>query len=136
MKVKVCVIQESPIFFDKELTLQKVEVLTVKYAGEGNQLIVFPESFLPGYPRGFSFGTIVGSRSEEGRELFATYYKNSIDLASEDLTRLEKLSQSSGAFLVIGATEKDTNSGSLFCSMIYISPKSGLLGVHRKSTLR
>ena len=34
--------------------------------------------------------------------------------------------------LVIGVTEKQQQSGSLFCSMLYISPTDGLLGVHRK----
>ncbi len=53
MKVKACVIQDNPVFFNKEATLRKVEALTKQYAGEGAQLIVFPESFIPGYPRGF-----------------------------------------------------------------------------------
>jgi nitrilase len=33
---------------------------------------------------------------------------------------------------VIGITEKVAQNGSLYCSMVYISPKSGMLGVHRK----
>jgi len=45
MKVKVCLVQNSPVFFDKEKTIQKVEKLTKKYAKAGSQLIVFPESY-------------------------------------------------------------------------------------------
>ena len=85
MKVKVCLIQDSPIFFDKEKTIDKIEKLTVQYANEGCELIVFPESFIPGYPRGFDFGATIGRRTKEGRELYANYYKNSIDLQSHDL---------------------------------------------------
>lgn len=132
MKVKVCVIQDSPVFFDKEKTLDKVEALASKYAGQGCELIVFPESFIPGYPRGFSFGSTVGSRTVEGRTLYSEYHKNSIDLGSKDLSRLEKLSESVKAYLVIGITEKSASNGSLYCSMLYISPTDGLLGVHRK----
>lgn len=132
MKVKVCLIQDSPVFFDKEKTIVKVETLTKQYAKQGCELIVFPESFIPGYPRGFSFGAKIGSRTDEGRKLYSTYYKNSIDLESDDLKRLEQLAKSQNTYLVIGVTEKENTSGSLYCSMLYISPKAGLLGVHRK----
>lgn len=132
MKIKVCVIQDSPVFFDKEKTIDKVENLTKKYAKEGSQLIVFPESFIPGYPRGFSFGAKIGSRTDEGRILYSEYYKNSINIESDDLKRLEKLAKSENIYMVIGVTEKQNINGSLYCSMLYISPKEGLLGVHRK----
>lgn len=132
MKVKVCLIQESPVFFDLDQTIRKVETLSEKYASEGCQLIVFPESFIPGYPRGFDFGAVIGSRTREGRELYATYHANSLDLDSEQLRRLEKLAQRLGVYLVIGVTEKEKPNSSLYCSMLYISPNDGLLGVHRK----
>lgn len=132
MKVKVCVVQESPVFFDKEKTLIKLEELTTKYAKQDCELIVFPESYIPGYPRGFSFGTKVGSRTMEGKKLYAEYYDNSISLESEDLPRLEKLAKTNNIYIVIGVTEKQETNGSLFCSMLYISPTDGLLGVHRK----
>ena len=132
MKIKVCLIQDSPIFFDKEKTIIKVEELTRKYAKKGCELIVFPESFIPGYPRGFSFGAKIGSRTSEGRNLYSEYYKNSIDIQSDDLKRLERLAKLNNVYLVIGITEKENISGSLYCSMLYISPTDGLLGVHRK----
>lgn len=132
MKVKVTLIQDSPVFFDKEATLQKVEQLTKKHAATGSELIVFPESFVPGYPRGFMFGTKVGSRTEEGRDLYAEYYENSFDLDSEDLPRMEQLAKDQNVYLILGVTERKSINGTLYCSMLYISPKVGLLGVHRK----
>lgn len=132
MKVKACVIQDSPIFFDKEKTLQKVASLVKKYASEGCELILFPESFVPGYPRGFSFGAKVGYRTKEGKELYGKYYANSFDLESKDLIWIESLSKSTKTYIVLGVTEKNTSNGSLYCSMIYVSPSHGLLGVHRK----
>ena len=131
MKVKVCLIQDAPVFFDKEASLQKLTTLVEKYSAEAD-LIVFPESFIPGYPRGFSFGAKVGRRLDEGKALYAEYVNNSIDLGGVDRKRLEELSKSNNTYLVIGATEKESQHGSLYCSMIYISPTQGLLGVHRK----
>ena len=132
MKTKVCLIQDSPVFFDKTKTLEKVEALTKKYAKEGCQLIVFPESFVPGYPRGFNFGATIGSRTPEGRALYNEYHQHSFDTESDDLKKMEQLAKSQNVYLVLGVTEKDGTSGSLYCSMLYISPKDGLLGVHRK----
>ena len=132
MKVKVSVVQDSPVFFNKEESLQKLELLVRKCKSEGSQLVVFPESFIPGYPRGFSFGATIGRRTKEGRELYDNYYQNSIDLATQDKTRLEELAAESGAYLVIGVTEKMQSNGSLYCSMLYVSPTNGLIGVHRK----
>jgi len=132
MKIMVCVVQDSPVFFNKDQTIRKVEKLTKQYSKEGCKLIVFPESFIPGYPRGFSFGTIVGKRTTEGRKLFAEYCNQSVDLESEDLKRLEDIAAKQKVYLVIGVTERQSANGSLYCSMLYISPTAGLLGVHRK----
>ena len=132
MKVKVTLIQDSPVFFDKEATLQKVERLTKEHAATGSELIIFPESFVPGYPRGFMFGTKVGSRTEAGRDLYAEYYEHSFDLESDDLPRMEQLAKEHNVYLVLGVTERKAINGTLYCSMLYISPKVGLLGVHRK----
>ncbi|MEM9930204.1 MAG: nitrilase-related carbon-nitrogen hydrolase, partial [Bacteroidota bacterium] len=127
MPVKVAVIQESPVFFAKEETLQKTAALVAEYANQGCQLLVFPESFIPGYPRGFSFGAVVGSRTPAGRDLYAEYHQHSIDLAGEDLARLESMARQHNTFIVIGVTERW--GGSLYCSMLYLSPVVGLVGV-------
>ena len=132
MKIKIGLVQESPIFFDKEKTIEKMKLLIAQYAKEGYNLLVFPESFIPGYPRGFSFGATVGNRTDEGRKLYAEYYANSLDLKSSDLKKLEAMAKTNKVYLVIGVTEKEDANGSLYCSMIYISPTKGLLGVHRK----
>jgi nitrilase len=133
MKVKVCVIQDSPVFFDKNKTIQKIENLVEKYKKEENvELIVFPESFIPGYPKGFTFGANVGKRTLEGKKLYAEYHKNSIDIESKDLAQLESIAKKNNVYLVVGITEKQQKNGSLYCSLLYISPSKGLLGVHRK----
>ncbi|MEM0932000.1 MAG: carbon-nitrogen hydrolase family protein [Bacteroidota bacterium] len=132
MKIKVAVTQESPVFFDKEKTLEKVADLCGQHAKNGCQLIVFPESFVPGYPRGFTFGATIGNRSKEGKKHFAEYYENSVDLRGDDGVFLEKLAKEKDIYIVLGVTEKVVENGSLYCSMAYFSPTRGLLGVHRK----
>lgn len=132
MKVTVGVVQDSPIFFDKKATIKKMESIIDECASKGCELLVFPESFVPGYPRGFSFGSTVGERTAEGRELFLEYSRQSLDLNSDDLTILEKLASKYGVYLIIGVTETQPLNSSLYCSVLYLSPIKGLLGVHRK----
>jgi nitrilase len=130
MKVKAAVLQASPIFFDKEATLQKTEKLVAEQAANGAELVLLPESFIPGYPRGFDFGAVIGSRSDEGRQLYADYLACSIDLNTDDRARLEAIARDHQVYVVIGVTERE--GGSLYCSMLYLSPEKGLEAVHRK----
>lgn len=132
MKIKAAVIQATPVFFNIDKTIDKVERLVEENAINGSQLILFPESFIPGYPRGFSFGANVGKRTDEGRELYKTYLENSLEIGSPQFIRLENISKKYKVYLVIGATEREANNGSLYCSMFYFSPKNGFLGRHQK----
>ncbi|MDX1627572.1 MAG: carbon-nitrogen hydrolase family protein [Fulvivirga sp.] len=132
MKIKVALVQDHPVFFDKNKTLEKLIAITEKQAKQGSELIIFPESFIPGYPRGFTFGTTVGDRKEEGKKLYATYHEQSFDIKSDDLTILTDLSKSLNIYMVVGITEKSGSNNSLYCSVLYISPEKGLMGVHRK----
>lgn len=130
MKLKIALIQDSPIFFDKDATITKMIRLIEE--NKESDLIVFPESYVPGYPRGFSFGAVIGSRTEEGRALYAKYHKNSISSDGAEMQQLINITKSTNTYLVFGFTEKKKENGSLYCSMAYISPTDGLLGVHRK----
>ncbi|MDG1571192.1 carbon-nitrogen hydrolase family protein [Robiginitalea sp. M366] len=132
MKVKVAVIQESPAFFDKEAGLQQVAHLCETYAAQGCRLILFPESFIPGYPRGFTFGARVGSRSEAGRVLYAEYHRSSFSTEGKERAFLEEVARKNGIYLAIGVTEKVPEHGSLYCSLLYFSPYTGFMGSHRK----
>jgi hypothetical protein len=60
--------------------VDKVERLVAEAADLGSQLVVFPEAFVGGYPRGNSFGAVVGSRSAKGREDYRKYHASAIDV--------------------------------------------------------
>ncbi len=126
------VVQASPILFDKKKTIEKIGDLTHEAAQQNARLILFPEVFIPGYPRGLSFGTIVGSRSTEGRELFLRYWENAIEVQGKETEQLGKFAKDAKAYLVIGVTEKDKTSDTLYCTLLYFAPTGELLGKHRK----
>ena len=132
MKVKVAAIQATPAFFDIEETMKTIKTWILQSVEEGAQLVVFPESFIPGYPRGFTFEAVVGKRTAAGRDLYLKYFKNSLAIPSDEFYQLEAWSKEYNVYLMVGVTERDTISGSLYCSMVYFSPTAGYLGKHRK----
>jgi len=132
--VRVAVVQSAPLLFDKQSALDKIASLAREAAGQGARLIVFPEVFLPGYPRGLRFGARVGSRTVEGRKDWRRYWENSIEVPGPETERLGELAKELEAYLVIGVVERDQefSTGTLFNSMIYIGPDGAYLGKHRK----
>ena len=76
--VRAAVVQVASVAFDRERTLEKARALTGDAARQGAQLVVFPEAFVSGYPRGLSFGAVVGSRTPEGREDYRRYWQSAV----------------------------------------------------------
>src|SRR5580700_869648 len=84
--VKVAVVQAGGILFDAEAAIAKAERLLAEAAGA--ELVVFPEAFIGGYPKGQDFGARIGSRTPEGRKTFRRYYDGAIDVPGPAITRL------------------------------------------------
>ena len=95
---------------------------------------MFPEAFIPAYPRGLSFGTIIGSRSEDGRKDWYRYWENSIPVPGEATDLLGTAAREAGVSLIIGVIERDSeySGGTLYCSVLFFGPDGALLGKHRK----
>ena len=131
MKDFVCaaVVQSSSVFFDRKRSIEKTLQLTADAVGKGAELIVFPEAFISAYPRGMDFGAVVGSRTDEGRELFRRYWASSIDVPGSEIDILAQAAQDHKVHLVIGVIERD--GGTLYCTVLFFSP-DGYLGKHRK----
>jgi nitrilase len=132
--VKVAVVQSAPVLFNREKTIEKACKLIKEASSKNVELVLFPEAFIPAYPRGLTFGTVVGSRTPEGRQTWQRYWENSIDVPSSDTEILGDAAQESEAFLAMGVIERDSDysRGTLFCSLIYFGPDGQLLGKHRK----
>ena len=126
--VPVAVVQAGGVLFDAQSAVAKVERLLAGTAGA--QLVVFPEAFVGGYPKGEDFGARVGSRTPEGRKLFRRYYEGAIDVPGPETEWMAAAAREAGAWVVIGAIERDA--GTLYCTALYFSPEGRLAGKHRK----
>ena len=123
------VVQAAAVGFDLDAGLEKVGRLAREASAGGAALAVFPEAFLPGYPRGITFGTVVGDRTREGREHFRRYFDASMDVPGPAVDRLAEIAAETALHLVIGVVERE--GGTLYCTVLFFSP-DGYLGKHRK----
>lgn len=128
--VRASVVQAAPVAFDRNRTLAKVASLTAEAASRGAQLVVFPEAFVSAYPRGLSFGAVVGNRTQEGREDFRRYWESSVDVPGSAVDTLAGIAAESKVHLVIGVIERD--GGTLYCTVLFFAPDGQYLGKHRK----
>jgi nitrilase len=124
------VIQAGSILYDTPATLAKAEQLTAEAAAKGAKLVVFPEAFIGGYPKGCDFGARVGSRTPEGRKQFRRYFESAIDVPGEATARLGEAARAHGVWLVTGVIERD--GGTLYCTVLFFRPDGTLAGKHRK----
>lgn len=132
--VKVAVIQAASVLFDREATVEKACKLIAEAAATGAQLVLFPEAFVPAYPRGLSFGMVVGSRTLEGRHLWQRYWENSVEVPGPATERLGEAVAAAGVHLAIGVIERDRrfSGGTLYCTLLYFGPNGRVIGKHRK----
>jgi len=127
--MRAAVVQAAAVVFEREETLAKVEKLAAEAAAKGAQLVLFPEAFVSGYPKGLSFGAVVGSRSPGGRDDFRRYWDSAVDVPGPVVDRLAELARSLGILLVVPVIEREL--GTLYCTVLFFSSDS-YLGKHRK----
>lgn len=129
-KTIVAVVQAAPVVFDRERTLEKTRALAADAAHRGARLVLFPEAFVSGYPKGSDFGSVVGSRTVEGRAEYQRYWESAVDVPGPATETLGQIARDNRIHLVIGVIERDL--GTLYCCVLFFAPDGRLLGKHRK----
>jgi nitrilase len=133
-KTKVAVVQAAPVLFNQDATIAKACDLIGQAAEQGAQLILFPEAFIPAYPRGLAFGTVVGSRSPVGRRIWQRYWENTVEVPGPATRKLGEAAKKANVYLAMGVIERDVerSTGTLYCTLLYFGPDGRLLGKHQK----
>jgi nitrilase len=127
---KAAVVQAASFPNDSVASAGKAATLIREAAAGGASLIVFPEAFLGGYPKGASFGTPVGMRKPEGRAAYADYHANAVALDGEEVAIIAEATAATDCFVVIGVIERD--GGTVYCTALFFDGASGLIAKHRK----
>jgi len=129
-QVKVAVVQAGAVPFASEACVDKAVRLIGDAAAAGARVIVFPEAFIGGYPKGLNYGLVVGARDAAGREEFRLYLAAAIDVPGPQTARLAEAAAAHKSYVVIGAIEREL--GTCYCTVLFFAPDGRLLGKHRK----
>ena len=129
---KVAAVQATPVFLDREATIDKACELIATAGSEGALLIVFPEAFIPTYPE-WVWGIPPG---EQGllNELYSELLTNSVTIPSDATDRLCEAARLANAYVVMGMSERnvEASGASLYNTLLYIDAQGEILGKHRK----
>ncbi|KAK3387306.1 carbon-nitrogen hydrolase [Podospora didyma] len=61
-------------------TLAQLAQIAQRAAAKKIDILLLPEAYIGGYPRGTAFGCLMGSRSNEGRDEYLRYFQSAVDL--------------------------------------------------------
>jgi len=131
-RIKVASAQLSPIFLNKEKTVEKACEAILEAGENGANLIVFPEAFISGYPDWVWL--IPNSKGADLNELYVKLVKNAVSVPDLSTGKLCQAAKKANINVVIGMHEKNSESSnaSLFNSLLFIDDKGNILGKHRK----
>ena len=129
MKLVAAVAQTASVLLDTPATVDRALTLMTEAAQRGVQLLVFPEAFIGGYPKGADFHIYLGGRTPEGRAEFKRYYDAAVAVDGPEIAQMAKACAQHAMYCVVGIIERD--GGTLYCTAVYLGPE-GVLGKHRK----
>ena len=124
--------QATPVYLDREATIEKACSLIAEVGGKGARLVVFPECFVPGYPLWVWF--IPPARTQDLRVLYHELLSNGITVPGPETDQLCAAARKAGVAVTIGVNERNAESSgtTLFNTLLFIGPDGSLLGRHRK----
>jgi len=130
--MKVAAAQLSPVFLNKEKTVQKACTAIIEAGKNGAKLIVFPEAFISGYPDWIWL--IPNSKGAELNKLYVELMNSAISVPDINTDKLCKTAKEAGINVAIGMHERNTekSGASLYNSILFINDRGDILGKHRK----
>ena len=127
---RVAVLQHPPVFLNLARSLERAIALTREAASHGAQMVVFPETWLPGYPVWLDDAPAAGLWDHEpAKALYQVLADNAVTIPGPELDALRALAREAGITLVMGAHERA--GGTLYNTMLLIGADGGHR-VHRK----
>src|SRR5258707_13159002 len=117
--VLAAAVQATPVFLDREATVEKVCRLAKEASASGAELIVLPEAFVPGYPDWVQ-------RSQPWKDATARYrllLEASVVVPSPATEALAGAAREAGAYLCVGVNERDETGSTLYNTFLCFSPE-------------
>lgn len=129
--VRVAVAQISPVYLDPCASAQRACAAIAEAAGNGADLVVFPEVWLAGYPYWTEGWDSPLPQWVDGRVRF---HDAAVTISGEEVERLCAAARSAQVHVVMGMNEMDERPGArtVYNTLLYIGRDGSVLGRHRK----
>lgn len=130
---RVAIIQRPPVLLDRAQTLREAATAVREAAAAGAGLVVFPETFIPGYPV-WIWRLRPGTDAALYDRLHAQLLANAVSLDGEDLAPLYTAAAENKVTVVCGINERDAqfSRATVYNTMVVIGADGRLLNRHRK----
>lgn len=130
-KCRVAVVQQPPVFLNLDASVDRACVLIHHAAQNDADIVVFPETWLPGYPIWLDVapGAALWDHPP-AKSLFRLMYENCPEIDGAAVVALRSAAVETGLIVVMGMQERD--GGTLYNSILCIDPAKGEFMVHRK----
>jgi nitrilase len=126
-EVLVAAAQYAPVHLDRAATLEKARSVIEEAAALGVSFLVFPESFLPGYP---DWVWRTPAWSEHALASYRRFYDNAIVVPGPETAELSECARNHAMHLAVGVTE--LFGSTLYNTLLLFGPDGNLLNHHRK----
>ena len=126
LKYIAAAVQWSPVSYDAVEGAKKAVAAVEEAASKGAKLVVFPETWLSGYPY-FSGLPVPSPEYQAWRE---AYYNAAVSIPGPEIELIQEAAKERKCTVVIGVTERER--GTLYASLVYIGADGALIGKHRK----
>lgn len=134
--VVVAAVQAAPIYMNLERSLARAVELIAEAARRRSQLVVFPESWLPGYPAWLDTCRDVARWDHPPmKRLYSQLMDNSVTVPGPVTEELGEAARRHNLTLVMGVHERvntGAGRGTIYNSILTFGPTGELLNVHRK----
>ena len=128
--MRVAGVQAAPAWVDRAATTDKVLALMSEASDGGADIVVFPETFLPGYPVFVMPGVRMSDPTDQSA--YARYVDQAVEIDGPELSAITQAARDCEMFVYLGVVERSASGGSVYCSLVAIDPDAGVVGVHRK----
>ena len=125
-EVTVAAVQPTPVFLDRDATVERLVVSIKEAAAEEARLIVFPEAIVPGYP-----DWVWRAPAWSDADWYARLYDQAVEIPGPVTDALGAAAKEAGAWIAVGVNERVT-SGTLYNTLLYLDPEGDMAGIHRK----
>ncbi len=122
---KVAAVQAAPCYLDLQAGIEKAVKYIEEAAKAGAKLVVFPETWLPGYPNHIWLGPVAWQMQFVGR-----YFENSIEAGSEEDQAIAKAARDNNIQVSMGLSERA--GGSLYIAQWHYDENGEVIKRRRK----